>query len=68
MDGSAREAEPSGTEEPDAEDDKDEDAHAVKDGRTCKLAELLQQFCSRGEKISNGGSYKLQASRQCTQL
>ena len=68
MNGSAREAAPSGTEEPDAEDDEDEDADAVKDGRKVKLTELLEQFCSQGEKISKGGSYKLQASRQCTQM
>ena len=58
MDGSAREAAPSATEKPDDEDDKDEDADAVKDGRISKIAELLELFCSRGGKVSQGGSYK----------
>ena len=56
MDDSAREAAPSGTEEPDAEDNKDRDvdADAAKDGRTSKTTEVLEQFCSRGEKLSKG--------------
>ena len=60
MDDSAREAAPCGTEELDAEDneDRDEDADAAKDGRTSKTTELLEQFCSRAEKISKGGSYR----------
>ena len=60
MDDFAREAPPSGTEESDAEDnqDCDADADAAKDGRTSKTTEVLKQFCSRGEKISKGGSYR----------
>ena len=60
MDGSAREAVPSATEKPnneDYEDDEYEDT-AVKDGRTSKITELLEPFCSRGGKVSQGGLYK----------
>ena len=58
--GSAREAARSATEKPDDEDDEDEDADAAKDGRTSKITEVLEPFCSRGEKVGrgNGGSYK----------
>ena len=59
MDGSAREAARSSTEKPDNEDNEDEDDDAAKDGWRSKMAELLGPFCSRGEKVGNGGSYKL---------
>ena len=59
MDGCARKAARSATEKPDDEDDKDEDADAAKDGQRSRMAELLGPFCSRGEKVGNGGSYKL---------
>ena len=65
MNGSAREAARSATEKPDDEDNEDEDADAAKDGRRSKMAELLGPFCSRGEKVGNGGSYKWTCHEVC---
>ena len=56
MDGSARETARFATEKPDDEDDEDKAADAAKDGQRSKMAELLGPFCSRGEKVGNGGS------------
>ena len=41
-----------------AEDNKDYDEEAETDGRTSKLIGVLEPFCSLGEKISKGGSYR----------
>ena len=54
MDGSPLEAAQSATEKPDYEDDEDEDADTVKDGRTSKITEVLGPFYLRGEKVCSG--------------
>ena len=60
MDNSAQDTVPSGTKEPDTEDNKDidEDADVAKDGRTRKTTDVLEQICLQGEKISKDGLYR----------
>ena len=48
----------SATEKPDDEDNEDKDAVTVKVGLRSKITELLGPFCSKGEKVCNGGLYK----------
>ena len=59
MDGSAREAAPSATEQPDNEDDEDEDADLVRNSQPDTIRLLLGPFCTRGQQLpGNGGSCK----------